>query len=286
MRLKAQVAVVRGNEFTVVGELTEDGLKHYQEIITKTTRFFASEDIYRLALRGYEEFLECLDLHAEGYEQDSRMDWERIHAIVLDIQGRLMTLLFLTRALLDHWEYRLKRQNGQASRQVDAFKQACSEAYDGHFGYRFLYKLRNYAQHCTLPIDNLALSSFVDKHGQVRNRLSLTFTRDNLLEEAELWGSLWRELKGMPERLDVAPLVEEMMTCLKCIRERVLSEQIVDLVEPAKEMLRLESIGRELGGKACLMTVSDGNEADQLSMKLEWFPDHIAKYIIELASST
>src|SRR5205823_3022484 len=69
-------------------------------------------------------------------------------AIVLGLNRHLLNFLASIRAFLDHSETALIRRYGKGSAEFDAFRLAKAREYDEHFAYRFLYALRNYAQHC------------------------------------------------------------------------------------------------------------------------------------------
>lgn len=63
------------------------------------------------------------------------------------------------KAFLDRWETFFKRHGSQEL--IDYFKASVSEVYDNCFEYRFIYNLRNYAQHAGIPISRI--SSALDK---------------------------------------------------------------------------------------------------------------------------
>jgi hypothetical protein len=52
------------------------------------------------------------------------------------------------RAFLDHVQAHLSELFGKSSEEIHKFKEVTNRAFDSHFGYRFLYRLRNYTQHC------------------------------------------------------------------------------------------------------------------------------------------
>src|SRR6476646_1442100 len=86
---------------------------------------------------------------------------------VMAAQGRLRGLLVESvmtatvnwlsamRMFLDHQETDLTRRFGKLSPEFVAFKTATSAAYDSEVGYRFAYQLRNYVQHCGLPLGHV-----------------------------------------------------------------------------------------------------------------------------------
>jgi hypothetical protein len=55
-------------------------------------------------------------------------------------------------------------QFGEDSEEFRRYGQITSQAFDSYPGYRFLYNLRDYAQHCGPPVSGMTVSS--DPSGQ------------------------------------------------------------------------------------------------------------------------
>lgn len=151
---------------------------------------------------------------------------EMLTALQLGVNRRLANFLSSARLFLDHTELRLKRRYGEASAEVKAFKSATANSYDGVFAYRFFYRLRNYAQHCGMPVGGIEAAGSVDEgSGAERHTTSYWFDVEHLLEVGgNLWGNLRPELKTGPKRLSVDEMVVQFMKEIRRLSERV--EQI------------------------------------------------------------
>ena len=87
------------------------------------------------------------------------------------------------------------------------FKKITNKAFDTSFAYRFLYKLRNYAQHCGSPIEGIVVKRVPNEPDKVE--VKLFFRTKTLLTEFK-WGSIIRRELFNKEEIIVNPLVTEM----------------------------------------------------------------------------
>lgn len=129
-----------------------------------------------------------------------------IEQSVQEINRLLLNYLSSFRTYLDHLTTRYSRLEQQGSTYLKDFKKITSTCYDTSFFYRFFYKLRNYVQHCGLPISYMHTSETADK-GSVKITISTGFNRDVLLDGFD-WGSVRNDLLKQPERLELLPCLE------------------------------------------------------------------------------
>jgi len=119
--------------------------------------------------------------------------------ITLQLNRLISNYLSSIRLFLDHSEYALHQKYGKNSLQLKEFKKTCSNVYDNNFSYRFLSKLRNYVQHCGMPIGHININSKVVNVNPTKSnhQLELQFDRDSLLKNFE-WKNLNLKLKNFP----------------------------------------------------------------------------------------
>lgn len=166
--------------------------------------FISDVQLYMIAEWNYQDYRETLDAY-------KKLDFERLQALLkarvltFDINRVLLNLLAAVRMYLDHTETSIKRRHGDPSQNWINFKQACSNAYDGLFSYRFLYKLRNFAQHCGLPLSNFTASvrEHPERPGEPYHELSFGLGRDFALREYDWGKKLKQELAQQPEVIEV-----------------------------------------------------------------------------------
>jgi hypothetical protein len=124
------------------------------------------------------------------------------------VMGQIVNWLTSFRLFLDHAETNLKRQYGDHSSQYDRFKLRTGQAFDGALGYRFIYRFRNYVQHCGAPISSLTLGANQDGEG---NAVSFQLDSHALLQDFD-WGAIVRaDLEAMEDTFELEPLAHEAM---------------------------------------------------------------------------
>jgi hypothetical protein len=145
---------------------------------------------------------------------------------ITEIAGSVMDWLSAMRTALAHSERRLRRTRDEAS-----FLAACRYEYDTVFAYRFLYRLRNYAQHLALPVHTLSGSD----SGWI-----LYVDRDALLKQFNGWSTVRNDLEAGPEQIELEPLIRTCMESLHRIAQVVarhdteeLDQTLTDLEEGA-----------------------------------------------------
>jgi hypothetical protein len=183
----------------------------------------------------------------------------------LDSNRHLLSYLASVRTYLDHTERRLKREYGHSG-PFAKFKQARSAAYDQSFAYRFLDQLRNYGQHCGLPIGHVELHSTIDvADGQRRRRAAFGFDpRDLLARGGDTWKKNVRtELSAMTGVLEVDPILEEMASQLAVIEAATLDAERPHLLEAAKPITEVFGEIVKVGGVPAVGILgSQGSKTD------------------------
>lgn len=177
------------------------------------------EHLFQIFLANMGDFMRLLSGVTDGLRRNkiSRGD---LAGIQREADRRVLNVLTSMRTFLDHWETKLKRRYGKESPEVEQFKAACAHEYDTRFGYRFAYKLRNFAQHCGLPVGAIRLVSrsrvyLLDPLGgpsrrmlapsRERDEAVLLFRRKELLTQFDGWGVVHRELEARRADISVAP---------------------------------------------------------------------------------
>jgi len=119
--------------------------------------FLFDQQLYHFVRLNYDEYVGLLKRYLQEYTQNPRAVDMRV--MYFNINRHIFNYLSSIRMFLDHNEYNLKKRYGSDSPRVKRFKKTCSQIYDNSFSYRFLYKLRNYVQHCGMPLGNLKLAA-------------------------------------------------------------------------------------------------------------------------------
>jgi hypothetical protein len=160
------------------------------------------------------------------------------------------TLNWLTsaRLFLDHTETDLKRRFGKTSQEAQRFKAATSSAFYKRVGYRFIYKFRNYVQHCGPPLSRIEVRQ-PDEQARTRGKqwVELLLDRDELLSNYDEWGPVKRDLQAMPPAFPLLPLVSDAMEGFREIYAELLDIKLTEALSHCELLERTVARIEETG---------------------------------------
>jgi hypothetical protein len=143
--------------------------------------------------------LEMMVLQRDSYEefQQNRLVFSR----------RLSNLLHTCRSYIDHTPHYLKALPG--GEYVDVFARARSAAYDGHFEYRFMEALRNYAQHRGVPLHGAIYdTSWIEQDGEpkglARHSVTAAIHLEQIKDDPKFKRQVLADIGDNLGKLDVA----------------------------------------------------------------------------------
>lgn len=140
---------------------------------------------------------------------------------LLAINAAILNLLSSMRLYLDHTKTRLSRCDKS---ELSEHQEATHMEFDNVFAYRFFDKLRNFAQHCGMPITVLSASSNLEQQtGGTNFTFELNFDRDFLLKEFHEWKHpVTEELRALDTQFDVLKLVDDVIASFRALREKTI----------------------------------------------------------------
>lgn len=284
--MKHQLGVMSKESITAVRELSESEYEEYKKAVGRLADFSSSQHLYAIVALNYDDYGNILKQYGRKYAEDPRaVNWITMEKMVLDINRHLLNFLSAVRTFLDHTETKLKRHYGSDSNRYKRFKDACSQAYDTNFSYRFLYRLRNFAQHCGLPLGTLTLhSAEAPPHsGHMQHSLEVKFNRDELLLERDLWGNqLMKEIKALPEHFEIIPHVTETMKCLEKINLTVIEDDLQELLQSAEYIQQLVNSIKDMPGLPCILKVDKYSKGEELKLEITNIPFHMVKMVMNI----
>ena len=205
-----------------------------------------------------------------------------IELIQLELNRRLLNYLSSVRTYLDHSETFLKRLFGKESEQVKLFKTICSGFYDTFFSYRFFYKLRNYAQHCGLPISNIRTS--IESQPELdatKITMHLKFDKQKLLDGFDWDQKTRNDLKQMGSEFDFMPLFIENAENIRTVATEK-DKIVLSAVSNAAAYLR--SLGQHLRNAsnkvAIFFDIIKDEEGRFKSFSILYIPFHLIDVIL------
>jgi hypothetical protein len=266
-------------------KLEDKEFQEYTKTISCVSGFSNDQQLYKLTLLNYEDFLNIIIKISKDYNDDpTKVSFSILEEMNLNINRYLINYLFSVRTFLDHIETKLKNLYDQNSIKVINFKKACSFEYDNCFSYRFLYKLRNYSQHCGLPLEGFSLESKEEPEfsGKIVNSMIVKFKRENLLTYGEWGNRIKQEIKALPEEFNVLPHVINLTKSLDKINRVIINDNISELIKSAEyiEQLITPAINKE--GIPIIFRFSNDGKTKQIEMI--HIPFHIIEYVKQLKS--
>lgn len=230
-----------GNQpgYNFLEQINQEQFQRILDAIEVLNKYDFSKKLFKVVDSNYSDFFEypqkmlqiCVDNESEELIQDCYFNCNRL----------FINFLSSFRVYIDYIETYLKRKFGKTSQEVLAYKRCTAFFFDKFFAYRFLYKLRNYSQHCGFPINDINFSAKLDDLTQrVHATLTLSFNRDKLLEDYTEWGqNVKSDLENQTAEFDVMPLLQDLYFC---ISELATFLENIDKPSLSKSKLFLKAI--------------------------------------------
>lgn len=181
-------------------------------------------DLYNFVINNFNDLIEY-------EEKESKILSEVKYGIAiskskkfyLDLNRLLLNYFSIVKSFLDYLETDFKRTYGKGTVQVKSFKNVLSYCFDNSFAYRFFYKLRNYAQHIDLPINDIKLNAKRVSPDKVIHFPKILFSKKELLSKFDEWGAIVKkDLEEKEEEFEVFNLLQEHIESIKFIYKEVV----------------------------------------------------------------
>ncbi|WP_338816811.1 hypothetical protein [Bacillus subtilis] len=229
-----------GRKISFKREFTREEQDKFLEYTKYLGLHFNNKNLYKSMVKNGEELENFLEeIKNKDSSQIGNPDY-----VIFESNRLLMNYLSMFRSYVDHISCSLSKIFD--SNTKEQFVKFTHRVYDNRFEYRFLSRLRNFAQHFGVPINSL-ISNQYGNH--------VAIDRDNLLIY-EGWSSVKEEIKKMEEIIPVQSIAYRMNETIKILYLFVMNFYAEGIVESIKWINLLEE---ELGGEA-ILTVSDSFE--------------------------
>ena len=174
----------------VIREIDSAEYRRFKEGKDNLVKYLKHITLYEAVIRNYKDYIHTIDTKLKG--QFAGVDEDVIDGqeTMLEFNRRFLNFIAMARLFLDHTETYISRRYGDKSHQYKRFKENTSSEFDNSFAYRFLYRLRNYALHCGMPIGRVSGSTKLDKSGEsdvLKSELVIQFSRDQILSDFNKW---------------------------------------------------------------------------------------------------
>lgn len=251
-------------------DLTEAEYALYKEATEGLHSVRANADLFKLVQWNYQAYFSTLDAYLEARKAGTS-DFFDGRPPYLEINRQALNFLSSVRTYLDHHETSISRRHGRNSENLKRFHKYCSDAYDSSFSYRFLYKLRNYAQHCGLPISHIEFSDALSEEDPPKrvHSLAVGISRDHVLRDFD-WEGLTAGVAAQSPIIDVNRHISRLMRDLDTINQRVLEDELPFLRDSARVIIELVNRIEFDEGQPCVFELDrdivDPSKPDRLSI--------------------
>lgn len=244
-----------------IANVSEQDFQSLMQEEKKLLEFFVLKSLFNITELNLKDFQSFISKFEGELRKEKVLILNEPDYISLNINRLFLNYVFSFRTYIDHLETFLKRTYGDKSNEVTDFKKLTGELYDNNFEYRFLYKLRNYAQHCGLPIDIFNINPSINSD-VYDVKINIQFNSNLLLEKFDAWGAqLKRELSELNSNFDVEEVAVEFFKLTKEIQKWFLK-----LIELTKGIIEAK-VQEISGGKVQTLenlSITYYNEKSQL----------------------
>jgi hypothetical protein len=274
-----ELARVEGERIAGVRGVTDEQYKLYRLHRDVIAEFSKGYELLNLVLEEHHQFQQGLvDVgHAIASEPDL-INQNNVRVLTFKTSRLMLSFLSSVRTFLEHAQTSISRQYGKASEQVLYFKALTAHQFDNVFSYRFLYKLRNYTQHCGMPPVNFSVNIVPG----VDLELQLVFMREILVEEYAEWGAvLKRELESGTEPLYVFSLLKEHRDSIVGIYLGFYEKYDSQAVGVSRRWMCDFLSDSHPDDKYCFLEIGDSPaDSKEKSFRLEWIPTSMVREVL------
>ncbi|WP_042353062.1 hypothetical protein [Bacillus massiliigorillae] len=218
-----------------------------------------NKHLYQLIVKNGEE----LEKYLEIIRDKEMSELESPDSLIFESNRLFMNYLSILRTYDDHISSALSKTfNSQVKEE---FKSFLSKMYDQFYTYRFIVRLRNFAQHFDLPI-----SSFTNS----QNGKFFVMNREQLLRY-DGWSTVKQEIQRMEENIAIQGLTDRMNRIMHNVYLYVMQLYAGEIIDACKW---ISSLQKEFFGKATIIATANSYE-EYKSGEINFIPMNSQMYI-------
>lgn len=250
---KWQVATSTG-AVTTLRDLRNAECEAFRTATSALGQYVQKRHLFEIVKLNAAAYHDCLHALASDFADDTAISWGRTNQMVLTVNCHILNFLSAMRTYLDHTETYIKREHGKASAAAEHFKTATANEFDNCMSYRFLSQLRNFTQHCGMPLGKLEMRADANSTGGGKHKQSfeLWFLRDYLLTNFTGWKMVADDLNAQPPEFAVTPHIDAVIPCIERIEKVVVSDDAPRLSPHVQTLESLASEVEHLDGSPCI----------------------------------
>lgn len=272
------------HDIQLVHHLDDGQFERYQRAVADLTRVGRHEQII-LVERNYRRLMAVGSFYANALETGQRDTALRARDAVSYLASDLLNWLTSTRLFLEHFRTEFSRLYGRQSSELANLRTRISHEYDASPAYRMLYKLRDYTQHCGLPVDAVRLALTNVSSPSSRSQINFLLNRDQLLSNFDWKAQVTRDLEKMPEEIDLLPLISDAAPCFRRIYGEVLRTRSDHAMAAVPVVREAASMVADYSGEPNLIEFGEHDEMEGVrNINLKAIPVDFATMISDTSN--
>lgn len=224
-----------GMRVDIVRELSQEEVETYFAVCKVLNEYSTYGFAPRMVYGNHAAILAFLQMCISNLRDDA-WNTEQVREYILEANRIVLNYLASVRFFTEFVETRVSRRYGRKSEQTKTFKLALSTSFDSSFAYRFLYKFRNYVQHCGHAVEYIEIET---NHEEIeKSKVSIICYSKTLLAEYSEWAKVTAELKGLDD-IDLIPLTMELAVEIRKLDAVARSLLFPDATPAGKAMINV-----------------------------------------------
>lgn len=225
--------------FSLVKEISGEMFNEYSVIDSRINNYYRSFSLIKFPELAFTKLENCFNKTIKSM-QELDYDREVFLNISFELEFHLINYLTNFRIYLDHTETRLKRDYKDGG-IIELFKKSTNNFFDETFSYPFIYQLRNFVQHCSIPFSPEKIDYLKKDTTEVeRSTADIFFDRDGLLENFKKWKKIVAEkIRAQGEKIELISNVQESLFCLQELEGQIKESEIKILTSKAERLIEI-----------------------------------------------
>jgi hypothetical protein len=215
--------------------LSEDEYNGIAKAILRVGSIFRYTDMYSMTGWNFEDLLNTVNAYLQAFIKKD-ISFLSARDITLNINKSFLNLLASFRFYLNFMEKHLSDDFGGRVDLVNRFKEYCSKEYDENFSYRFVYHIRNYAQHHNFVVSSINFDERPDNENQFTRKynLRINIAKADLLGDKSFKKEVRVEINNLPGEINLVEHISSWMLSFERIHNQITSQIIPLAFEEAK----------------------------------------------------
>ncbi len=182
--------------------------------------------LYEICEKNYQLILSYHSSIKDDFPSNRDRSYEYLSEAFYEITRLLLNYLSSFKTFYDHFTTRYTRLERHGYSFHTDYKKITAACYDSSFSYRFFTKLRDYVQHCGLPLGEVTIYEQPTKDGNVEIHVSTSLNRDSLLSSYNKWKKVKAELQSQPEYMELLLYLNEFQSQIQKINRIVTDFEV------------------------------------------------------------